>query len=44
MTPTLLANHWPGLAFVLIFGAFAAFLGTLLYLEKRIHSTVAKKK
>ena len=43
MTPALLANHWPGWAFLLIFGAFAAFLGILIYLEKRIQTDVERK-
>ncbi len=40
MMMTLLASHWPGLAFVIIFGGFAAFIAGLLYLEKRIQSDV----
>lgn len=43
MTPLLLASHWPALAFVLIFGSFAAFVALLLYLEKRIASSAQKK-
>jgi hypothetical protein len=41
---TLLAAHWPGLAFFIIFGGFAAFIGGLLYLEKRIQSDVDEGK
>ena len=44
MTMTLLASHWPGLAFVIIFGGFAAFIAGLFYLGKRIQSDVNEGK
>lgn len=44
MTLTLLASHWPGLALVIIFGGFAAFIAGLFYLEKRIKSDVDEGK
>ena len=44
MNVALLANHWPGLAFVIFFGTFAAFIAGLFYLEKRIKEDVENNR